>query len=151
MTRRGAVEALAALLLWYVSAAGYLLIREGRPGGDSAAAEATRATCYAVPPGVAELRAEWQLVLIAASLAAACGWLFVIVRTPLARAILTWTGWEAAQVAVCSIGAWGLTVPMGSGLCLERYGYAPTLVLAAVSLLIVHWKGGGLWQSRKPQ
>ncbi len=54
-------EAAAALLLWYASAAGYLLVRQGDPGGDTPAANAARAACYAVPPGVAELRAEWQL------------------------------------------------------------------------------------------
>lgn len=144
-------EAGAALLLWYASTAGYLLVRQGAPGGDSAAAEAARATCYSVPPGVAELRAEWQLVLLAASLAVACGWLCAFVRSPIGRVMLAWAAWEAAQVAACSIGAWGLVVPMGSGLCLERYGYGPTLVLVAASLLIVHWKGGGLWQQQNRQ
>lgn len=144
-------EAAAALLLWYASAAGYLLVRHGDPGGDAPAADAARAACAAVPPGVAELRAEWQLVLLAASLAAACGWLFCAVRSPIARVLLAWAAWEAGQMAVCSIGSWGLVVPVGSGLCLERYGYGPTLVLVAASLLIVHWTGGGLWQSRKPQ
>ena len=149
--RRSALETCGALLLWYASAAGYLLIRTGTPGSDTPAADALRASCYAIPPNALELRAEWQLVLLAASLAAACGWLFATVRAPLARAILAWTGWETAQVAACSIGAWGLVVPMGSGLCLERFGYAPSLVLVAASLLIVHYRGGGLWQSQNRQ
>ena len=147
---RDAVEIAAAALLWWLSAAGYLLVRHGLPGADSPANLAAQAACAAAVPGVAELRAEWQLVLIAASLALACGALAWRARTLLARVWLAWAAWEAAQVAVCSAGAWGLIVPAGTGLCLVRYGYGPALVLVAVSVLavLVQLNRGSLWPRR---
>lgn len=147
LTRGSVAEIAGAAGLWWLSACGYLLIRTGTPGSEASMWDTARAACAQIPPGVAELRAEWQLVLLAASLALAFSWLVLRVRHPLARLWLAWGLWEAAQVAVCSAGAWGLIVPPGTGLCLTRYGFGPALVLVAVSLLIVliQHNRGHLW------
>lgn len=120
---RGWREPLAALALWWLSACAYLL-------ADSPQA---RAEAHYVTSGAA-----------LALLFAACAW---GARSVVARVLWCWAAWEQLQVAACGVGAYGISVPLGSGLCLERYGHGPALVLVAVSILIGKF-GGARWQSK---
>lgn len=44
---------------------------------------------------------------------------------------------EEGQTAVCGYVAQGMEVPLGSTLCLERFGYFPYLALCALALTLM--------------
>lgn len=120
MVTRPRLEAAAALLIGVLASVAYLAT------------------------GTPEARQVWHYVTSGAALMACAVWLAIVVRSPLARVGLCWLAWEQMQVAVCGIGSYGLTVPMGiSGLCVARYGVAPYLVTVALAILYLWSTGRG--------
>jgi hypothetical protein len=53
----------------------------------------------------------------------------------IAVAALWWGAFEEAQVAACGIGGYGIPVPVGSGLCVERFGMTPYYVGFVLSVI----------------
>lgn len=46
-------------------------------------------------------------------------------RRATTAAVLWWGAFEELQIAACGIGSYGVAVPAGGRLCIERYGAAP--------------------------
>lgn len=59
--------------------------------------------------------------------------------SPFVRLVLVLGVVEELQVSLCGIGSWGIIVPAGSGLCVEKYGVWPYAITATCSVLYLMW------------